>query len=228
MADAQTERSHAIPDDDVSVAQRIAGGDRFAFELLMRRYNRRLYRLARATLHDQAEAQDALQEAYLRAYRSIEQFRGEAALATWLTRLVLNECLGRLRRAARRQNVVPIVRSNTDVAMEATAAPESEQPDNSLGLAQMRALLERKLDELPENFRVVFVLRSVEELSVEETAQCLDIPQETVRSRHFRAKSMLREALAQQIDLAERDVFEFGGEHCDRTVAWVLEHLPAD
>jgi len=109
--------------------------------------------------------------------------------------------------------------------MASTPAPECEQPEKSAGVAQMRALLERKLDELPEHFRTVFVLRSVEELSVEETAQCLDIPPETVRTRHFRAKSLLREALAQEIDLAERDVFEFGGEHCDRTVANVLQLL---
>ncbi|HEY3786100.1 MAG TPA: RNA polymerase sigma factor [Steroidobacteraceae bacterium] len=225
MTEAQIGHSPDAGGDDLGLARRIAGGDRVAFEILMRRYNRRLYRLARATLHNQAEAQDALQEAYLRAYRSIEQFRGEAALSTWLTRLVLNECLGRLRRDARRHNVVPIVRSNTEIAMAATPAPECEEPERSVGVAQMRALLERKLDELPEHFRTVFVLRSVEELSVEETAQCLEIPPETVRTRHFRAKSLLRESLAQEIDLAERDVFEFGGEHCDRTVATVLERL---
>lgn len=225
MTKAQTGHSPETADDDTGLARRIARGDRVAFESLMRRYNRRLYRLARATLHDQAEAQDALQEAYLRAYRAIEQFRGEAALSTWLTRLVLNECLGRLRREARRHNVVPIVRSNTEIAMAATPAPECEEPEKTVGVAQMRALLERKLDELPEHFRTVFVLRSVEELSVEETAQCLEIPPETVRTRHFRAKSLLREALAQEIDLAERDVFEFGGQHCDRTVALVLERL---
>lgn len=225
MSKAPAGNSVEAAEDDTSLARRVAGGDRTAFERLMRRYNRRLYRLARATLHDQAEAQDALQEAYLRAYRSIDQFRGDAALSTWLTRLVLNECLGRLRRDARRNNVVPIVRSNTEVAMAATPAPECEEPEKSVGVAQMRALLERKLDELPEHFRTVFVLRSVEELSVEETAQCLDIPPETVRTRHFRAKSLLREALAQEIDLAERDVFEFGGEHCDRMVASVLGRL---
>ena len=225
MTEAQIGNTPGIQEDDTSLARRVASGDRAAFERLMRRYNRRLYRLARATLHDGAEAQDALQEAYLRAYRSIEQFRGDAALSTWLTRLVLNECLGRLRRDARRNNVVPIVRTNTEVAMAATPAPECEQPERSVGVAQMRALLERRLDELPEHFRTVFVLRSVEELSVEETAQCLEIPPETVRTRHFRAKSLLREALAQEIDLAERDVFEFGGKQCDQTVARVLERL---
>jgi RNA polymerase sigma factor (sigma-70 family) len=227
MTDVNLADAAPIEADDLAMARRIAGGDRLAFELLMRRYNRRLYRVARATLHDEAEAQDALQDAYLRAFRSMHQFRGEAALSTWLTRLVLNECLGRLRRTARRQNVIPLISSNPEGALLAMAAPVTEQPDKSLGLAQMRALLERKLGELPEAFRVVFVLRAVEEMSVDETAQCLDIPAETVRSRHFRARGLLREALAQEIDLAERDVFEFGGEHCDRIVNRVLEQLEA-
>ena len=108
------------------------------------------------------------------------------------------------------------------------AANESETPDTELARAQMRDLLERKLDELPENFRTVFVLRSVEEMSVDETAGCLGIPEETVRSRHFRAKTMLRESLAQELNLAERDVFQFGGAHCDRVVARVLARLAAD
>jgi len=211
--------------DDGSIVRRIAAGDRSAFEGLMRRHNRRLYRLARAALRDETEAQDALQDAYLQAYRSIGQFRGDAALATWLSRLVLNECLGRLRRNNRRQKVVPIVSSPTDREIDAVCANESELPERTVGRAQMRALLERKLDEIPEAFRVVFVLRSVEELSVEETAQSLGIAEATVRSRHFRAKSLLRESLAQELDLAERDVFEFGGAHCDRVVAGVLGRL---
>jgi len=211
--------------DDGSIVRRIAAGDRSAFEGLMRRHNRRLYRLARAALRDETEAQDALQDAYLQAYWSIGQFRGDAALATWLSRLVLNECLGRLRRNNRRQKVIPIVSSPTDREIDAVCANESELPERTVGRAQMRALLERKLDEIPEAFRVVFVLRSVEELSVEETAQSLGIAEATVRSRHFRAKSLLRESLAQELDLAERDVFEFGGAHCDRVVAGVLGRL---
>jgi RNA polymerase sigma factor (sigma-70 family) len=105
-------------------------------------------------------------------------------------------------------------------------ADQSESPDNALGRAQIRDLLERKVDELPENFRTVFVLRSVEELSVDETAGSLSIPEETVRSRHFRAKSMLRESLTRELNLAERDLFEFGGAHCDRVVANVLARIP--
>jgi len=211
--------------DDLSIATRVAAGDRAAFALLMRRHNQRLYRLARAVLRDDAEAEDALQDAYLHAYRSIGEFRGEAALATWLSRLVLNECLGRVRRTARRQNVVPIVSADAQPEADSIAADTPERPDMTVARAQMRKLLEQKLDELPESFRAIFILRSVEEMSVEETAACLGVREATVRSRHFRAKSLLREALAQEIDLAERDVFEFGGRHCDGLVERVLSEL---
>jgi RNA polymerase sigma-70 factor (ECF subfamily) len=204
----------------------IQTGDRAAFEQLMRQYNRRLYRLARAALRDDAEAEDALQDAYIAAYRSLDRFRGDSTLSTWLSRLVLNECFGRLRRGARRQKVIPMVSPTQE--MDAVAEEESELPDQVLARAQMRTLLERKLDTLPEAFRLVFVLRSVEELSVEETAQTLGIPEATVRSRYFRAKGLLREALAKEIDLAERDVFEFGGQHCDRVVTSVLARLESD
>ena len=219
--------SRSVTDDDAALVQRIRTGDSSAFELLMRRYNRRLYRLARAVLKDDKEAEDALQEAYLYAWRSMDQFRGEAALSTWLSRLVLNECFGRARRTARRHNVIPMVSSNTDVDMSNMAADEAGRPDKLLARTQIRAVLERTLDELPESFRLVFILRSVEELSVEETAQSLGIPEATVRSRHFRAKSLLRESLAQEVDLAERDLFEFGGQQCDRVVAHVLARLTA-
>jgi RNA polymerase sigma factor (sigma-70 family) len=211
--------------DDASLVRSVLAGEPAAFELLMRRYNRRLYRLARAVLRSDEEAEDALQEGYLSAFRSIAQFRQDSALSTWLSRLVLNECLGRLRRSVRRQNVIPMVSSNTSMEMNAMAADDAELPDQVLGRAQMRALLERKLDALPESFRVVFVLRSVEDLSVEETAQCLNIPTGTVRSRYSRAKSLLREALAQEVDLAEQDLYQFGGTHCDRVTAMVLRKL---
>jgi RNA polymerase sigma factor (sigma-70 family) len=212
-------------DDDASLVRRITAGDQQAFECLMRRYNRRLYRLARAVLGDPAEAEDALQEAYLSAFRSIKGYRATAALPTWLSRLVLNECLGRKRRNSRRQRVIPMIHTDQSAAMDDSAAPRKQQPEELIAAAQMRNLLEIELAQLPENFRVVFVLRTVEELSVEETAECLGIPTETVRSRHFRAKGLLREALAQVMDRAERDLFEFGGSHCDRVVTAVLARL---
>jgi RNA polymerase sigma-70 factor (ECF subfamily) len=215
--------------DDLSIARRVVAGDGSAFELLMRRHNRRLYRLARATLHNDAEAEDALQEAYLRAYRSIGQFRGDSALLTWLSRLVLNECFARLRRETRRQNVIPmVVDPGTHVDIDAMNADDSNSPDKAAARTELRALLERKLDELPDVFRVVFVLRSVEEMSIEETAECLAIPEATVRSRHFRARNLLREALVQEVDLIERDLFEFGGAQCDRVVAGVLARIAGE
>jgi RNA polymerase sigma factor (sigma-70 family) len=214
-----------VENDERSMASSIAAGDHLAFERLMRRYNRRLYRIARAALRDRTEAEDALQDAYLRAYRSIGQFRAEASLSTWLSRLVLNECFTRMRRQTRRDNVTSIASPDTPVEYPSMLADEADSPDKTLERVQVRNLLERKVDELPENFRIVFVLRAVEELSVDETAATLGIPEETVRSRHFRARSMLRASLAQDLNLAERDVFEFGGAHCDQVVANVLARL---
>ena len=225
MTTADLTRSAAAADDDASLVRRVLAGDPTAFAVLMRRFNRRLYRLARAILGDDAEAEDALQEAYLNAHRCLGQFRGEASLATWLSRLVVNECLGRMRRSARRQNVIPMTPSPADREIEAVPSDEVGSPDAAADRAQMRAILERRIDALPESFRAVFVLRSVEELSVEETAECLGIPAETVRSRHFRARSLLRETLAREIDIAERNVWEFAGERCDRIVARVLSRL---
>lgn len=218
---------HTVPTaaaGDLALVERILAGDRSAFADLMRLHNRRLYRLARAALRSPTEAEDALQEAYLHAYQSLSQFRGEASLSSWLSRLVLNECFGRLRRHNRRQNVVPIVSSPAEI--DSVADLDSDLPDQAAARTEMRALIEAKLDELPEDFRIVFVLRSIEEMSVEETAQTLDIQEATVRSRHFRAKSLLRESLARELDLAERDVYEFGGAHCDRMVERVMSRLP--
>lgn len=213
--------------DDRALAAAVGAGERDAFVQLMRRYNRRLYRLARATLRNDADAQDALQDAYLAAYRSIGTYRGDARLSTWLSRLVVNACLARLRRDARRHARAPMLSMSANDGSDRELMDHSHEasPDDALMRAQIRALLERKLDALPEAFRVVFVLRCVEELSVEETAQCLGIPEATVRTRQFRARSLLRESLAQELDVAERDVFSFDGARCDRIVAAVLVRL---
>ena len=235
MNAAATTEHLPLPDDraadDAALASRAGAGDAAAFAQLMRRYNRRLFRMARSLLRDTAEAEDALQEAYLSAYRAIGGFRGEASLATWLTRVVANECTARLRKHARRDNIVPMV-SVQDLEMPEEMPmptdahdPDPGRPEQAFERAELRALLERRIDALPEVFRAVFVLRCVEELSVEETAACLGVPEATVRTRLFRARSLLRESLAQDIDLAERDVFAFDGERCDRMVAGVLGRL---
>jgi len=222
--------SSGLTDADAEIVRRIVAGDLAAFELLMRRHNRRLYRLARPTLRNDADAEDALQDAYLKAFRALAQFRGEAALATWLSRLVLNECFGRMRREARRQNVMPTLPVCPDEEqmssdMDPMSSHDDCVPDQAVSSAQIRALLERKLDALPVDFRTVFVLRSVEEMSIEETAETLCIPEATVRSRHFRARQMLRESLAEEVERLGPELFEFGGRYCDRIVSAVLARL---
>jgi RNA polymerase sigma factor (sigma-70 family) len=224
VAAAESSAAESSAAQDRSMAHSIVAGDAAAFERMMRHYNRRLYRLARATLRDRTEAEDALQDAYICAYRAMGSFRGEASLATWLSRLVLNECFARMRRTVRRENVVSMV-SATRHSKAHMIIDESDSPDSAAGRVQIRELLERKVDELPESYRTVFVLRSVEELTVDETAETLGIPEETVRSRHFRAKGLLRESLAREMNLAEPNLFEFGGGHCDRVVANVLARM---
>lgn len=227
MTEAELTCRAAAAEDDASLVARVLTGEPLAFGVLMRRFNRRLYRLARAITGDSAEAEDALQEAYLAAYCHLGRFRGESSLATWLSRLVCNECFARMRRGARRQTVIPLVRSCAAREIEAVPSDESDAPDALADRARMRAILERKIDALPESFRAVFVLRAIEELSVEETAECLGISAETVRSRHFRAKSLLRDSLARELDCAERSLWEFAGERCDRIVAQVLTRIAA-
>lgn len=230
MTQVQHARDAGMPAlDEATLVARVRAGDPRAFEALMRRHNRRLYRAARSLLRDAADAEDAVQEAYLAAYRSLGAFRGEASLATWLTRIVVNGCMARLRRQSRRNNILPIAAGRgadigeTDIVDQAPPPSDQDTPERSLARAELRALLERRIDGLPEDFRAVFVLRAVEELSVEETAASLGIPEATVRTRHFRARSLLRESIAQDLEVAERDVFDFDGERCDRIVAQVLQ-----
>ena len=185
---------------------------------------------ARSILRDDAEAEDCLQSAYLLAFRSIGAFAGQAKLSTWLARIVINEALGRKRRAARRGVVIPL-ESVTDTEALARAAPatlaaEAPGPETEAMRHELGSLIERRVDALPEAFRTVFVLRALEELSVEETAALLDIPEATVRSRFFRARSMLRESLARELDTALDELaFAFAGARCDRVVAGVFERL---
>jgi RNA polymerase sigma-70 factor (ECF subfamily) len=224
---AQPEPSvQPAPEDDASLAARIAGHDQRAFEALMRRYNTKLFRVARAILRDDAEAEDALQDAYLDAYRHISDFRGGSSLATWLTRIVVNHALMRLRKQRRDRVVVSIAGDDP------RACPESELPDERTETpadaalrSEVRRLLERRIDDLPLSFRTVFVMREVEEMTVEETADALGIPSSTVRTRLFRARALLRGALARDVDDATIDVFGFAGERCDRIVARVFARL---
>ncbi|HJV82982.1 RNA polymerase sigma factor [Noviherbaspirillum sp.] len=219
---------------DVELASRIAGGDQQAFEFLMRRYNRVLYRTARSVLKDDAEAEDVLQDAYLLAYRRINQFRGDAKLSTWLTRIVVNEAIARSRKRSRRAQVISLggeIEWDSEAAETNMNEASPEQPERAALRAEARRLLEKKIDELPEAFRTVFMLRALEEMSVEETSACLGIPEATVRTRFFRARGLLRESLSREIDFAFEEAFSFDGARCDRIVNGVLARvadMPSD
>ena len=200
--------------------------DARAFEEIMRKHNRMLFRTARAILRDDAEAEDALQEAYVQAFRSMDSFSAESKLSTWLARIVANEALMRLRKETRRAEIVPIQPAAAVQDLEQiTDSDMDKAPDAAAERRQMRRLLESQIDALPDTYRTVFMLRAVEELSVEETAAVLALPAATVRTRFFRARSMLREHLAQKMDLATGDAFSFAGARCDRIVANVLARI---
>ncbi len=217
---------------DAELAGRIALGDMIALQYVMRRHNQTLYRTARSILKDDAEAEDAVQEAYVLAYRAIDRFRGDAKLSTWLTRIVVNVAIRRARKLKRSAEVIDLVADPTDSreiggeSLEAgmnESAPE--QPERAALRAETRHLIEAKINQLPDVFRTVFVLRAIEEMTVTETAVCLDIPEATVRTRYFRAKGLLREALAREIDFSLGEAFSFAGDRCDRIVAGVLRQL---
>lgn len=215
---------------DAELASLAAQGSEAAFETIMRRHNRLLFRTARGILKNDAEAEDALQEAYLRAWRALDSFRGDAKLSTWLVRIVMNESLGRLRRYE--AQVIPMdvtmepISLGPDMA-EALQDDVDQHPDRIAMREEMRQLMEAHIDMLPDVFRSVFVLRGVEELSVQEVAEALAIPEATVRTRFFRARSLLREGLSREVDMAIADAFSFDGDRCDRIVARVRERLAA-
>jgi RNA polymerase sigma-70 factor, ECF subfamily len=212
---------------DAELVARIAAHDAHAFEILMRRHNQKLFRTARSIVRDDSEAQDVLQDAYLLAYRSIDGFRGEASVSTWLTRIVVNTAIARARQGSRRAQVISLHGGADDDTGEGMSANTSENPERSAMRAQTRQLLEKCVDALPDAFRTVFVLRALEEMSGEEVAACLGIAEATVRSRFFRARSLLREALLGEIDIAYEDAFSFDGARCDSIVAAVLGQFNA-
>ena len=191
----------------------------------MRKYNGRLFRTARAILRDDSDAEDTLQDAYLEAYRHMHDFQGGAQLGTWLTRIVINQSLMRLRKDKRRSGLVPFRRpgaGDIDQPEADVADDRTESAPASVLRGEIRRILERRIDELPLSFRTVFVMREVEEMSVQETAECLSLSPATVRTRLFRARALLRQALARDLDVAAADVFGFAGARCDRIVAAVL------
>jgi RNA polymerase sigma-70 factor (ECF subfamily) len=199
--------------------------NRVAFEALMRRHNRRLFRVTRSVLRDGDAAQDAVQETYLRAFTNLDSYQPRGKFGAWITRVALNEAL-MMRRRIRGDTVSLDEVGDDALVTEETTASDAPTADQFVEAAHARALLEHAIDALPENFRTVFVLRAVEGLDVRETAESLDINAATVRTRLFRAQRLLRVDLSRRLHGESTEIFDFGAERCDRVVAYVLSHLP--
>jgi RNA polymerase sigma-70 factor, ECF subfamily len=201
---------------DEMIVERVLGGETALFELLMRRYNQRLYRITRAIVKDENEAEDVTQDAWVRAFEHLDQFAGRARFSTWLSRIAVHEASARVRRGSRQ---VDIEESMPTLA-SGTAGPEQRAADHELGRA-----IEEAVEALPEAFSAVFMLREVEGLSTAETAACLDINTETVKTRLHRARALLRNHITARIGAAAREAFQFAGARCDRTVAAVMARI---
>jgi len=230
----------AAAGDDVSLASRAAQGDQAAFSRIMRRYNQRLYRLAVSVMGDASEAEDVLQESYVRAFYSFASYAGTGSLGAWLARIVRNEAIDRVRARESRRSHVAIEadlgvlsgEGDTNVGDDLLRAPSARfdlqsmtDPQALASNAELRRLLERAIQRLPEQFRTAFVLREVEGLSVEETAEYLGIPPATVKTRDHRARNLLRSYLSENIDATIPQTFPFLGARCDSIVEKVLARL---
>jgi RNA polymerase sigma-70 factor (ECF subfamily) len=217
---SESTQDESIPTDEAVVTE-VLTGDIARFELIMRRHNQRLFRMARAILCDDAEAEDAVQQAYISAYTHLGDFNGESAFSTWLTRITRNEALTRIRRRARRSES-PLDIANEDVH---TDEGSNRSPEESVALGELTHVVERAIDALPEIYRVVFVMREVEGLDTADTAACLEVSEEVVKVRLHRARNHLQRALLDDVDARTPHAFVFLGERCNRIVAYVLSHL---
>jgi RNA polymerase sigma-70 factor (ECF subfamily) len=223
MKPATTFRS-ATPSDDFDLVRRSLARDELAFRAIMLRHNRKLYRIARGIVRNDADAEEVVQEAYVRAFMHLQEFRGDSSLATWLSRITINEALGRLRRKRSRPEV-----QAEESRLEAQIIPfpqtANDDPEKTMAQRQILQLVEQATDKLPENFRLVFIARVIEGMSVEETAEILGIPPETVKTRLHRARRLVREQLDRQIGPVLMDAFPFAGRRCERVTQAVLLRL---
>lgn len=213
--------------DETELVRRAQQGDREAFRAIMQRGNQRLFRVARGVMRDDAEAEDVVQEAYMRAFTKISAFRGDSSIFTWLTRITLNEANGRLRRRRRMVGLEQIEAAQiggAHVIMFPNADPAAS-PETNVGRAQVRRIIETAIDDLPDPFRVVFILRDVEGCSVAETADSLGLLPETVKTRLHRARGRLRTALRDTLAASMAEAFPFLGGRCERITEAVLTRL---
>jgi RNA polymerase sigma-70 factor (ECF subfamily) len=220
--------------EELALLRRAESGGPDAFTPIMRRYNQRLYRLALALVGDSGEAEDVLQESYVKAYQQLSSFAGRSSLGAWLAKIVRNTAIDQVRARRARQSAV-VIEADLPVSTNAPASfledveceGSGSNPESVLAEDEMRYLLEQAIASLPVQFRTVFMLREVEGLSLRETAETLGIPVATVKTRDHRARVMLREQLDLEFEAAKRLVFPFLGARCDRIVAGVLRRLKA-
>ena len=204
---------------DEEVVRRVLAGETALFEVIMRRYNQRLYRAARAITRDDSQAEEVMQSAYVRAYEHLDQFAGRASFGAWLTRIAVNEALARLRDAHRFSET-----EGEGDPMDRFASP-SRDPEQTAANSELSRLLETLIEALPDALRSVFVLREVEGMSTSEAAAALDITEESVRVRLFRARATLRDSLASYATREQRGLFAFHAVRCDRVVRHVLDRI---
>jgi RNA polymerase sigma-70 factor, ECF subfamily len=221
---APANRDLALSDEEV--VERIRAGERGLYEILMRRHNQKLYRAVRAILREPSEVEDVVQDAYLSAYSHLGEFEGRAQVSTWLVRIAVNGALDRRRRRARVVALDPAVENAHAVeGASQTMGSDRGDPERESARRELGHLLEDAIDGLPEPFRLVYVLRDVEGMSTQETADSLALEPATVKTRLHRARALLRDRLEQEVDSAALAVFPFGGERCDRIVRGVMDRL---
>ena len=211
------------PLSDEEVVARVLAGETGMFEIIMRRHNQRLYRVARAILRNDGEAEDVMQDAYVRAYEHLDQFAGRAKFSTWLTRIAVHEALRRQRCGNRYQELEPMSEQEGDpMDRFASAAPNPEQQASN---SEIRRLLEEAVEKLPDAYRTIFVLRDVEEMSTTDTADVLEISEDNVKVRLHRARALLRKSLYARAGMERKEAFNFQAVRCDRVVKNVFERI---
>lgn len=215
-----TAATKAISDEEV--VERVRGGETALFEVIMRRYNQRLFRISRSILGNDAEAEDVTQDTYVRSYLHLDQFAGRATFSTWITKIAVHEALARLRK---RQRFVRIDAETESTEGHVSLESKTPSPEQEVLTHTMRIVLETAVDKLPETYRSVFVLREIEGMSTADTAECLDLSEESVKVRLHRARSLLRKDIYAQTGAASAEAFQFLGARCDRMVTTILERI---
>jgi len=216
----------AVPSDDAELVRRALARDDTAFRIIMERNNRRLYRIARGILRNDTEAEDAVQEAYINAFADLDGFRGDSSLMTWLSRIVMNEALGRLRRERLAVDLDTFETQRTEAQIiQFPQMVAAGDPERTMAQREILQLVEQATDNLPEIFRIVFITRVIEGMSVEETADLLSLRPETVKTRLHRARRLVREQLDKKIGPVLMEAFPFAGRRCERMTNAVMQRL---